>query len=80
MLYDGINTSKNDSTYTLSTAFISKIEFLYYLLLIIINYRLDKDKVRKIKIKDRRGDCLAKVDEEDLGELALTPRTGSCFF
>ena len=53
--------------------------FLYYLLLIITKSRLEKDKVRKIKKEDGRGDFLAKFDEEDLGDFALTPRTASCF-
>ena len=53
--------------------------FLYYLLLIITKSRFEKDKVSKIKKEDGRGDYLAKVDEEDLGDLALTPRTVNCF-
>ena len=53
--------------------------FLYYLSLVITKSRFEKDKVNKIKKEDRREDCLAKVDEEDLGDLVLTPRTASCF-
>ena len=53
--------------------------FLYYLSLIIKKSRFEKDKVSKIKKEDRRGDYLAKVDEEDLGDFVLTPRTASCF-
>ena len=45
----------------------------------ITKYRFEKDKVSKIKKEDRRGDCLEKVDEEDLGDFAFTPRTASCF-
>ena len=53
--------------------------FLYYLSLIITKSRVEKEKVSTIKKEDGRGDCLAKVDEEDLGDLALTPRTAICF-
>ena len=53
--------------------------FLYYLSLIITKYRFEKDKVRKIKKKDRRGDCLTKIDTEDIGDFKFTPRTVSCF-
>ena len=53
--------------------------FLYYLSLIITKFRFEKDIVSKIKKEDGRGDFLAKVDEEDLGDLTLTPRTASCF-
>ena len=53
--------------------------FLYYLPLIITKSRSEKDKVRKMKKEDGKGDCLAKVDKDDLGDLALTPRTASCF-
>ena len=78
-MYDDINISYHDSTYTLSTAFIFNIGFLHYLFLIITKYRFEKDKVRNIKKGDRRGDCLAKVDKEDLGDFTFTPSTTSCF-
>ena len=52
---------------------------MYCLLLIITKSRFEKDKVSKIKKEDRRGDCLAKVDEKDLGDLTLTPSTTSYF-
>ena len=71
--------NNDDSTYTIFTAFISNIDFLYYLSLIITKSRFEKDKVSKIKKEDGRGDYLAKVDKEDLGDLALTPRTAICF-
>ena len=45
----------------------------------ITKSRFDKDKVSKIKKEDGRGDFLAKVDEEDLGDFVLTPSTASCF-
>ena len=41
--------------------------------------RFDKDKVIKIKKEDGRGDYLTKVDKEDIGDFAFTPRTMSCF-
>ena len=47
--------------------------FWYYLSLIITKSRFEKDKVSKIKKEDGRGDFLAKVDEEDLGDFTLTP-------
>ena len=78
-MYDDINISYHDSTYRLSTVFISNINFLYYLSLIITKSRFKKDMVGKIKKEYRRGDCLAKVDKEDLGDFVLTPRTASCF-
>ena len=53
--------------------------FLYYLLLIITKSRSEKDKVSKTKKEDRRGDCLVKVDKEDLGDFSFTPSTASCF-
>ena len=53
--------------------------FLYYLLIIITKSRFEKDKVSKIKKEDGRGDCLAKVDEEEIGDFAFTLRTVSCF-
>ena len=53
--------------------------FLYYLSLIITKLRFKKDKIRKIKKEDGRGGCLAKVDEEGLGDFAFTPRTASYF-
>ena len=53
--------------------------FLYYLLLIITKSRFKKEKVSKIKKEDGRGDCLTKVDEEDIGDFAFTPRTVICF-
>ena len=53
--------------------------FLYYPLLIIKKSRFEKDKVRKIKKEDGRGDYLKKVDGEDIGDFAFTPRTVSCF-
>ena len=53
--------------------------FLYYLSLIIKKSRFEKDKVSKIKKEYERGECLPKVDEEDIGDFAFTPRTVSCF-
>ena len=53
--------------------------FLYYISLVNAKSRFETDKVSKIKKEDRRGDCLAKVDEEDLGDLTLNPRTARCF-
>ena len=53
--------------------------FLYDLLLIITKSRFEKYKVNKVKKEDRIRDCLANVDEEDLGDFAFTPRTASCF-
>ena len=49
------------------------------LLLIITRSRSEKDKVSKIKKEDGRGDCNKKVDEEDIGDFAFTPRTAICF-
>ena len=65
--------------YTLSTAFIYNIVFLYYLSLIITKSRFEKEKFIKIKKEDGRGDCLAKVDEEDIVDFVFTLRTASCF-
>ena len=48
-------------------------------MLIITKSRFEKHKVSKIKIEDGRGYCLAKVDEEDIGDFTFTPRTVSCF-
>ena len=53
--------------------------FLYYISIIITKSRFEKDKVSKIKKEDERGDCLTKVDEEDIGDFAFTPRNVSCF-
>ena len=52
--------------------------YLYYLSLIITKSRFEKDKVRKIKKEDGRGDCNKLVDKEDIGDFAFTPRTVSC--
>ena len=52
--------------------------FFNYLLLVITKSRFAKDKNRKIKKEDRRGDCLAKIDKEDLGYFAFTPSTTRC--
>ena len=52
---------------------------LYYLFLIITKSISEKDKVSKIKKEDGRGDCLTKVDKEDIGDFAFTPRNVSCF-
>ena len=52
---------------------------MYYLSLITTKFRLEKDKVSKIKKENGRGDCLTKVDKEDLGDFTFTPRTASCF-
>ena len=51
---------------------------LYYLSLIITKSRFKKDKVSKKK-EYVRGDCLTKVDKEDIGYFAFTPSTASCF-
>ena len=40
--------------------------FLYYLSLIITKSRFEKEKVGKTKKEDGRGDCLMKVDKEDI--------------
>ena len=56
-----------------------KLICLYYLLLIITKSGFERKEVRKIKKGYRRGDCLTKVDKEDLGDFAFTPRTASCF-
>ena len=53
--------------------------FLYYLSVIITKSRFEKDKVSKIKKEDGKGDCLAKIDKEDIGDFAFTLRTASCF-
>ena len=53
--------------------------FLYYLSLIITKSRFEKYKFRKIKKEDGRGDCLTKVDEEDIGYFAFNSRTMSRF-
>ena len=53
--------------------------FLYYLSLIITKYRFEKDKVSKIKKEEGRGNFLAKVGKEDIGDFTFTPRTVSCF-
>ena len=53
--------------------------FLYYLSLIITKSIFEKDKVSKIKKEDGRGGCLTKVDKEDLGDFAFTPRIAICF-
>ena len=52
--------------------------FLYYLSLIITKSTFKKDKVRKIKKEDGRGDFLTKFDKEDIGDFVFTPRTMSC--
>ena len=51
--------------------------FVYYLSLIITKSTFEIDKFSKKK--NGRGDCLAKVDEEDLGDFAFTPRTMRLF-
>ena len=48
--------------------------FLYYLSLIITKPRFEKDKVSKIKKENRRGNCLTKVDKEDIGDFEFTSR------
>ena len=46
------------------TAFISNIDFLYYLSLINTKSIFERDKVSKIEKEDGRGDCFEKVEEE----------------
>ena len=53
--------------------------YLYYVLLIIKKSIFEKDKVIKIKKEYKGGECLTKVDKEDIGDFAFTPRTVSCF-
>ena len=53
--------------------------YLYYLSLIFTKSRFEKDKVSKIRKEDERGDCLTKIDEEDIRDFAFTPRNVSCF-
>ena len=66
--------------HTLFLLYLYLISFyLYYLFLIITKSTFEKDKVSKIKKEYKIGDCLANVDEEDIGDSALTPRTVSCF-
>ena len=79
-MYDDINIFDNMILHVHFLLHLYLISFfLYYPSLIITRSRFEKDKVSKIKKEDGRVDCLTKVDKEDIGDFAFTPRTVSCF-
>ena len=82
-MYKDRNTTEIFHNIILHTHFLLHLYLipflLYYISLIITKSRFEKDRVRKIKKGDGRGEYNTLVDEEDIGYFKFTQKDRELF-